>query len=403
MRFFDKGELKLLWPFYLDALLSPILFFMPAFMVVYFFGIGLSATQMSILLAIWPATSLIFEIPTGAFADIYGRKASVLTGYFLEGLAVLSLFFWDNYYLMLASFAFLGFAATFSSGSKEAWIADLIKKKNSNLMHNYFSKSMAFDSFALILSGFLGAFLVRQFGISIMWIVAFFSFLVSICILLFAKEYFTARKIKLRESFNELKTQTIISLKYSYKHHVLFYFMIAGFIAAFSLSFQTTISWTPLLKEFGMKDYQFGYLWSVMSAVLMLAPLFAMKFLKKGKEKNFIIFGMAVSTLITALVVFAFNLPSVIGIMLIAMFFYFSKSPAQRVYFHRFIPSKLRATVGSVESMLLAVASIIALPFAGILIDKIGARYTIFFSAVIMIPAIIFYLKIKENKSQSCK
>ena len=70
MKFFKQGELKLLWPFYLDALISPMLFFMPAFVVVYFRDLGLSLFQISILTMMMPLFMFLFEIPTGAIADI---------------------------------------------------------------------------------------------------------------------------------------------------------------------------------------------------------------------------------------------------------------------------------------------------------------------------------------------
>lgn len=52
MKLFQKDELKLLWPFYLEALISSMLFFVPAFLIVYFSNIGLTATQMGLLVAI---------------------------------------------------------------------------------------------------------------------------------------------------------------------------------------------------------------------------------------------------------------------------------------------------------------------------------------------------------------
>lgn len=300
--------------------------------------------------------------------------------------------------LDVLSFAFLGFAGTFSSGSKGAWIADLIKKKNKNLMHNYFSKVTILNRFALTISGFLGAFLVRHFGISIIWFVAFLAYMTAIPLLLFAKEYFIARKVKITRSLNELKVQTKESIKYSYSHNVLFYFIIAGFITTFALNFQTNISWIPLLKELGIKDYQFGYLWSIISAVRMVSPMFAMKFLKKGKERNFILFGIITGSIITLFVFFAQSLFFAVLIMLLTTFFFENKRPTERVYFHRFIPNKLRATIGSVESIVLSIASIISLPIAGFFIDRIGPRYTILISAILMIPAII-YFNIKEVKT----
>ncbi|HJX50061.1 MAG TPA: MFS transporter, partial [Candidatus Nanoarchaeia archaeon] len=267
-----------------------------------------------------------------------------------------------------------------------------------SLMHNYFTKAQAFDSFGLIVSGLFGAFLVARIGFSVIWPVAAASFLASFLILTFAKEGYIKRKVKIKEAFKELINQTKRSANYSYKHHVLFYFLLAGFVALFSLNLQANISWIPLLQSLGMPDYAFGYLWSMIAVVIMVSPLLATKLLKKGKERNFIILGMVLCALITSLILFAFNLILAVAVMLGALFFYFAKRPAERVYFHRFIPSKLRATIGSIEGLILSIATIISLPLAGILVDKIGARYTIFISALVMIPAIIIYLMIKEKR-----
>ena len=135
-----------------------------------------------------------------------------------------------------------------------------------------------------------------------------------------------------------------------------------------------------------------------MSLVIMLSPILAAKFLKKQKEKNFIVLGTALGALITLFILFAYNLFLALFVMFLGLFFYYSSKPAERVYFHRFIPSKLRATIGSIESMFLSIAAIIALPLAGFLLDKIGAKYTIFISAILMIPSAIIFYKIKEEK-----
>jgi len=74
---FSKSELKILWPFYLESFLGTLLFILIPFEIVYFRSIGLSSTQIGFLIALWPLASLLFEIPTGAVADLYGRKFSV--------------------------------------------------------------------------------------------------------------------------------------------------------------------------------------------------------------------------------------------------------------------------------------------------------------------------------------
>jgi len=400
MKLFEKEEFRILWPFYLEYFISSCLFFMPAFLIVYFSGLGLTAFQMGILLAIWPLSSLIFEIPTGAFADLYGRKASVLLGYFLEALVMLSLFFWKDFKLMLISFTVLGLATTFSSGSKDAWIVDMINKTNRKVIHGFFSKMQFFISVGLIFSGIIGAFLVKIYGLSIIWIAAFSSYILSIILLqIFTRGDYLRKKTNFFGSISNLKKQTKISLSYSRKHHIIFYLILAGMVAAFALNLQSSIAWIPLLEDLGMKEHQFGYLWSAMSLITAISPILALKFLKKGKEKNFIVLGLVFWSIITAGILFAYNLIFALIVMFLGLLFYFAKNPSEEVYFHRFIPSKLRATVGSIRNMVFSLAVIIILPIEGWLVDNIGPRYTILISVLLMIPAIIIYSRIRENKN----
>src|SRR3989344_1506531 len=402
MKLFEKEEFRILWPFYLEYFISSCLFFMPAFLVVYFSNLGLTAFQMGILLAIWPLSSLIFEIPTGAFADLYGRKASVLLGYFLEALVMLSLFFWKDFKLMLISFTVLGLATTFSSGSKDAWIVDMINKTNRKVIHGFFSKMQFFISVGLIFSGIIGAFLVKIYGLSIIWIAAFSSYILSIILLqIFTRGDYLRKKTNFFGSISNLKKQTKISLSYSRKHHIIFYLILAGMVAAFALNLQSSIAWIPLLEDLGMKEHQFGYLWSVMSLITAISPILALKVLKKGKEKNFIVLGLVFWSIITAGILFAYNLIFALIVMFLGLLFYFAKNPSEEVYFHRFIPSKLRATVGSIRNMVFSLAVIIILPIEGWLVDNIGPRYTILISVLLMIPAIIIYSKIRENNDSA--
>jgi MFS family permease len=398
MKFFQKNELKLLWPFYLDALLSPLLYFFPAFMVVFFTGLELSFFQIGLLFAISPFFMLVFEIPTGAIADLYGRKFSVLLGYSIEGLAILGLFFVREYYLLLVAFAILGFGATLSSGSKEAWIIDLVKKKGKNLSRSYFHKSQGIDAFALIISGILGAFLVKTFGMSSIWVFGFLSFAISIFVLLFAGENFVKRKIKVSKSFSELIKQVKETVSYGYKHHVLYYYLMASFVFAIAINFGMNITWTPLLLELNFPAHYFGYMWSAIGVVGMITPMISSKLLKENKEKKFIMISATISAVIAVLILFPKTWEVALLLLLVIIFFITLPVPAASIYFHRFIPSRLRATMGSIESMLISLAMIISMPIVGYLIDVIGPRYTLVIYAPLILVVIFIYSRIKEEE-----
>tara|TARA_Y100000310_G_scaffold263261_1_gene273383 strand:+ start:18836 stop:20035 length:1200 start_codon:yes stop_codon:yes gene_type:complete len=398
MKIFQKNELKFLWPFYLDSLISPLLFFLPAFIVVFLTGLELSFFQIGILVAITPLFMLIFEIPTGAIADLYGRKFSVLLGYLMEGLIILSLFFIRDYYLMLGAFALWGFANTLSSGSKEAWVIDLVEKKDKKLSKSFFHKSQSFDAFALIISGIIGAFLVRRFGISSIWFFAFISYMVSISILFFAKENFVKRKVKISQSFSALIKQTKKTFSYGYKHHVLYYYLIASFIFTLAVAFSMGITWTPLLLELNFPEHYFGYMWSAIAIIMMVSPILSIKLLKEKKEKKFIMWSLALSALVTFLILIPKEWVFALLVLLTIQFFMALRMPASKMYFHRFIPSKLRATMGSAHSMLASLAAIIAVPIVGYLIDVMGARYTILIYIPLIILVIFIYSRIKEEE-----
>ena len=398
MAFFKKEELKLLWPFYLYYLVIPMFIFMPAFLVVYFKHIGLNLFQIGLLSSMGMLSTLIFEIPTGAFADLYGRKLSMLLGQFIIGISYLSVFFIREFSILLIAFSFIGIGGTFTSGAEEAWFTDLIKHKNKKFLHGYFIKSNSISSFGMVVSGILGAFLVKVFGVSIIWIAAGFSFLLSLLILVFAQEHFKRKKVRIRDSFKDVIRHSIKSFNYSRKHHVLLYFLIASIFLTIAGSFNSDFAWITLLQQLNFPDYAFGYMWSALGFVGIFAPLVSTKLMKKGKERQFILVVIILEILVLSLIYTATTVLLVLAALLAYYFFFFMRLPMQRVYFHKFIPNKLRATVGSIESMLSSLIMIIIIPIVGSFIDHFGPRISLFMAGLLMIPAVVVYYLIDESK-----
>jgi MFS family permease len=398
MKLFDKNEWKLLWPFYLEAFLGTFLFILPPFMVVYFNSINLSLAKIGILMAITPLAMLLFEIPTGAISDLYGRKFSVLLGWTLAGINCFIIPFFKSYYALLFLLFLQGIFFTFTSGSYEAWVVDLLKgKKQEKLIQNFFSKKQSLYNLAFVFSGILGVFLVRALGISVIWYATGFCFLFSVLLLVGAKEIHKKQEARIKESFIKIWNQTRVSIKYSYKHPVLFYLLAVTFIFGLVFSVNSFISWTPFLKSFNFPDYAFGYLWSASGILGIIAPVISQKLSKKYRIKSMLIFSSSIILIYGLLVLTANNL--IFALFLPILFFAVAdfENPLTRAYTHKFMPSKMRATIGSLESMLFSLAGIISLGVAGFLIEKIGARYSIFLSAVLMIPIIFLYLRIKEK------
>src|SRR6266581_447591 len=79
----------------------------------------LSPLQLVLVGTVLETSYFLCQVPTGALADLYSRRLSVIMGlgFVLEGLV-------PNFWVIAGSMVFYGVGATFMSGAQEAWLAD---------------------------------------------------------------------------------------------------------------------------------------------------------------------------------------------------------------------------------------------------------------------------------------
>jgi DHA3 family tetracycline resistance protein-like MFS transporter len=402
MTFFEKGELKLLWPFYLEVLLSTLLFIYPAFWILYFKEINLTLIQIGFLVSAISVSTLLFEIPTGAIADIYGRKFSVVLGYFLSGLALIAMYFVRSFYGLLVIWFLWGIFNTFTSGARESWIADYLKYyKKDRILRDYFMKEHSFSSFAIAIAGLVGTVFVKYFGLGIIWPVTGFSLLISAGILFFIPE---KGKPKAQKSYNILGifTQAHKSIKYSLKHSVILLLLAATFFgnlwACFGGPGVGDLLWQPFLKNLGLPVYLFGTIFFGIIIIGTISPYIAKFILTKiSREENFFALAYLMQMLFILAILFASSW--VVGAVLIFMIFFFTDlaSPVKNSFFQKFIPSEMRATITNLNGVVISVSTMIGAPLAGFIADKIGPQYAMVVGGLFLIPAAFVYLSIKKK------
>jgi len=398
MGFFKKDELKLLWPFYLDALFITILFIFPAFYIIYFRNVGFSLAQIGFFISSMSLAGVLFEIPTGSIADIFGRKFSTILGLFLSGLAIISIMFFENFYLLLFLFFLVGMAGTLVSGADDAWIVDLLHhKKKKNLIHEFYTKRHSFMSVALLMAGIIGALLVKKFGLGIIWPITGGSMILTSIIFLFGKEHFVKKKQKYKKQVKKLLSHTKNSIKYSLKHKTISLILIASVIMMFVFVFAGDLTWYPFLQDLGFQEHWFGYLFSAGCFLGIFIPYFTKPLIKKiGGYRKYFVLILSLMFLLLFLIGFINALVLVIIIYILFISMYDFYGPVREIFFQKFVPGKMRATIGSFKNMTTALAAIIIYPLVGFIADKISPQYTIFIGAFVLIPIIILYSKIKE-------
>ncbi|WP_349409831.1 MFS transporter [Pseudalkalibacillus sp. SCS-8] len=106
------------------------LFFDRALWVIYLSDSGLSLGEIGIIEAILHLSIVLFELPTGMIADLYGRKISILLGSVLSiGYGAFMLIS-DSLTLFSLAFVSLGVGLTFHSGAQQALAYDTLRELN---------------------------------------------------------------------------------------------------------------------------------------------------------------------------------------------------------------------------------------------------------------------------------
>jgi DHA3 family tetracycline resistance protein-like MFS transporter len=96
-------------------------------LAVYFVRVvHMSPLQLVLTGTVMEAAVFLFEVPTGAFADTYGRRLSLVVAFVIQGLAIVLVGAVPRFWVIALAWGIWGFGYTFESGAWEAWLADEI-------------------------------------------------------------------------------------------------------------------------------------------------------------------------------------------------------------------------------------------------------------------------------------
>ncbi|MDF2530933.1 MAG: major facilitator superfamily 1 [Clostridia bacterium] len=112
---------------YLYILLQNIDFTRGIWMI-YLAGKGMSLTQLGLLETIFHVTSFTMEVPTGAVADLFGRRTSRIVGRLTSLISVIILLLSNSFWMFAVSFIFTALSYNLESGAGDALIYDSLKE-----------------------------------------------------------------------------------------------------------------------------------------------------------------------------------------------------------------------------------------------------------------------------------
>jgi len=378
MNFLAESESKLrtfLRNYYLSSSLYDFIFAYAIYNVLFKFR-GMSVPQISILLAWWSFTTIILEIPSGALADYWSRKKMLVIAPVVKSLCFLSWFFaGDSFYLFALGFFFWSLGSSFVSGTSEALLYDTLNSfGRKSAYEKVLSKKEFFFHITLAVSTITGGF-IANYSMNL-------TLLLSSVFLLLS--FFFALKLN-----DAPKTENIGDLRYFDHIRSALKEVKGNKVIVYLLVYNVCVSIFADLEEFdqlyyhltGLPLYAYGlagFIWSLLNA---LGSYLAYRLVEKKYLFYFLPF-------LSGILLLFVGWKPIIPFIPLLILSYFLISPLTVLIDAKIqhqIAGTSRATVTSLNSLLLNVMGIFLTLFFGLLSKLWNLQMIYFFSSTFLL------------------
>ena len=355
--------------------------------VLFFESKGLSLTQIMILQATYSLFVALFEIPSGFFADIYGRKKSLVTGSVFLFLGYVIFSFFSGFNEFLIAEMLLGIGGSLISGADSAILYDtLLEIKEDNEYTKIEGRTYAIGNFSEGIAGVLGGLLAMtslNMPVYIQTIVMFLSIPIAMTLVEPKSSY------KLSKSFSSI----IRVVKDTFIHHrkLRWYIVYSSSMGIATLS----IAWfvQPFLMEIDTPIIYYGIIWAFLNFTAGTTSYYSYLF----NNHNLLIYISL--TMIISLIILGLNI-SYFGLIFIILIYLLRGviTPNLRNLININSTSERRATVLSLRSFVIRISFAIIAPILGYLTDSYNISYVFYFLAIIVgLTSLLAVYKLKIN------
>ncbi len=140
---------------------------------------GLSQLQINSVLATYFLVLFLTDVPTGAFADLLGRRRSYVLGALLRVSAFLLYFVAHHYYVFIIAEGIDGIGTTFGNGAIDAWGVDALDDAGyDGVKDRLFSRISQLTTIGFMASAMIGAY-VADVNIAWPWLLGASGYVIA--------------------------------------------------------------------------------------------------------------------------------------------------------------------------------------------------------------------------------
>lgn len=339
---------------------------------------GSNLQTLPLLLAIYSLTVLCMELPSGIFADIYGRKAAFLLSCVLQFVSFCILLVANNFIFLIFVIAFFGLGRAFASGSIDALIIDqALALQGNECLAKVTARLAVLEAGGLALGGIAGGFIPEVTGTytgNIVLRLALTLLMFTLC-LAFVKE----------QPLNDMKQQkertSLVELlgegkKIIFSTPVFTYIFIGVFFTGFFL-FTLETYWQPaFMKISAIKNntWVLGFITFAGFFAVVSGNTISQQLLNRLKNSWWSIYNICRILMSAVIFAFAFQkstagfISGYAGIYLLLG----TANVAESTLVNKFTPNNMRASVLSLSSFITQIGGFCASLFSSIAILQLN-------------------------------
>lgn len=339
-------------------------------------------------------TAIILEVPTGALADILGKRKTLIISFFMSGLCNIGIAYSTNLNNLLASVVLGGIAMSLYSGAFDALVYDsLLEEKKESTFNKVLSRITSQQLIMMAICSAIGGFLYSYNHQLPFLLCGLFSFAACGLSFLFTEPKCDTEKF----SFKNYLKQNTEGFKHLFNKNLLqivfFLIIVSSFYALSDEMLDSVLGY-----EFGLSSQMLGILFSIIALVAALSSYLSGK-IDKDKDLFYLILTL------TGLSALTYLLSPIAGVILGSILL-ISRTAIMSIHgnyqsslLNQHISSKYRATTLSAFNLIKTLPYAISAPLLGIYMQQITAKRFSFFIGIIMAFVIIIQSLQKKRKS----
>lgn len=369
--------------------------FIFAMYVMFLLSRGMNLVEVNLINMFFFVTMFICEIPTGIFADVFGRKFSFVCACFILAASQLLYGFSHGFWFFALAEIIGAIGTTFWSGAFQAWLVDKLKYHGYNdSLDQVFAKEQQVIYFARIIGGLSGAYLAKV-NIAYPWFASGIVMLACgiVAQIIMKEEYFVQQKFSFKVGRQSMVKISKVSFNFVKNSSPIRFILIIGLAMFFAVQ-GPNMQWQPFFaKNFG-SIVGLGYLFVAISLALIIGARISPWLTKKIGNVRV---GLILSQLligITILLTVAFKIfPVVLTFFLLNELARGIYYPMKDAYLNNNIPSEERATLISLESISHHLGGMIGLFVTGFLANHYSISVAWWVCGIVLIVSALIVSK----------